>query len=80
MKVNIISAQPHVFISMPIGALADAGIGPDDVIEIYVDDNKVIIQKAEPDEAIICDEDCEHCPLRLLDCSNDDSKELVGEG
>lgn len=80
MQVDIIAAQPHVFISMPIGALADAGIGPDDVIEIYVDDNKVIMQKADLDDTIICDEDCEHCPLRMLDCNDNDSKEPAEKG
>ena len=80
MKVKIIAAQPHVLMSLPVGALADAGIGPDDVIEIYVEDKKVVLQKAELDGAIVCDEDCDHCPLRLLECENEDSREAIVKG
>ena len=80
MQVRIIAAQPHVLMSIPVGALADAGIAPDDVIEIYVDDNKVVLQKAELDGTVVCDEDCEHCPLRLLECENDGGREAIVKG
>lgn len=71
MQIVTIAAEPYVFITMPVGALADAGIRPDDIIEIFVEDDKVILQKAQFGENIVCDEDCDHCPLRLLDCEND---------
>ena len=59
MKVIALTPQPNVFITVPIETLVEAGIGPTDVIEIYAEDNKVIIQKVEPEaaESFVCDED-----------------------
>ena len=61
-----IAANPHVFISMPIEVLADSGIGPYDAIEIYAEDDKVILKKAEPWD-YTCDGDCESCPFAEAD-------------
>lgn len=61
-----IEAHPHVFISVPIEALADAGIGPHDAFEVYAKDDKVIIKKADPDD-YDCDGDCENCPFAEAD-------------
>ena len=69
MQIIAIPAQPHVFISMPISALAEVGIAPDDAFEISVDDKKIIIQKADP-ENYVCDGDCANCPFSELECDN----------
>ena len=73
MKIISVTAQPHVFITIPIEALVDAGISPTDVIEIYAEDDKVIIQKVEPEDAesFVCDEDCVNCPFQVVDCAHE---------
>ena len=48
-----IEAHPHVFISVPIEALADAGIGPHDAFEVYAKDDKVIIVRQSDILAVI---------------------------
>ena len=73
MKVIALTAQPNVFITVPIEALVEAGIGPNDVIEIYAEDDKVIIQKVEPEDAesFVCDEDCVNWPFQIVDCAHE---------
>ena len=73
MKVIALTAQPNVFITVPIETLVEASIGPTDVIEIYAEDDKVIIQKVEPEdvESFVCDEDCVNCPFQIVDCAHE---------
>ena len=73
MKVIALTPQPNVFITVPIEALVEAGIGPTDVIEIYAEDDKVIIQKVEPEaaESFVCDEDYVNCPFQIVDCAHE---------
>ena len=73
MKIIALTPQPNVFITVPIETLVEAGIGPTDVIEIYAEDDKVIIQKVEPEaaESFDCDEDCVNCPFQIVDCAHE---------
>lgn len=73
MKIIALTPQPNVFITVPIETLVEAGIGPTDVIEIYAEDDKVIIQKVEPEvaESFVCDEDCGNCPFQIVDCAHE---------
>ncbi len=71
MRILDVAEQPHVFISMPVAALAEADIRPDDVFEIYVKGNKIIMQKADP-ENFLCDGDCANCPFGEVECAEDD--------
>ena len=48
MKIISVTAQPHIFITMPVEALIEAGITPTDAVEIYAEDGKVIIHKLQP--------------------------------
>ena len=45
MRIAVSAAEPHVFITMPVGALIEAGISPTDVMEIYVEDDQEEIEK-----------------------------------
>ena len=73
MKIIALTPQPNVFITVPIETLVEAGIGPNDVIEIYAEDDKVIIQKVELEdvESFVCDEDCVNCPFQIVDCAHE---------
>lgn len=68
MQIINLSTSPNVFISMPVEALIDAGIEPGDAFEIGVEDEKIIIQKAQSDDKCLCDGDCNTCPFREIDC------------
>lgn len=72
MRIAVSAAEPHVFITMPVGALIEAGISPTDVMEIYVEDEKIIIRKAELDDDFVCDGDCATCPFQLVDCNQEE--------
>lgn len=73
MKVIALTPQPNVFITVPIETLVEAGIDPTDVIEIYAEDDKVIIQKVKPEvtENFVCDTDCVNCPFQIVDCAHE---------
>ena len=73
MKIIALTPQPNVFITVPIETLVEAGIGPTDVIEIYAEDDKVIIQKVELEdvESFVCDEDCVNCPFQIVYCAHE---------
>ena len=72
MRIAVSAAEPHVFITMPVGALIEAGISPTDVMEIYVEDEKIIIRKAELDDDFVCDRDCANCPFQRVDCNQEE--------
>ena len=66
MKIISVTAQPHVFITLPVEALIEAGITPTDAV-------KVVIHKLQPEdiESFECDEDCVNCPFRIIDCAHE---------
>ena len=60
MKIISVTAQPHIFITMPVEALIEAGITPTDAVE-----------QPEDIESFECDEDCVNCPFRIIDCAHE---------
>lgn len=58
---------------MPISLelLDEAGIDPDDIIEMYAEDGKIIITKPDTTENFACDGNCKCCPVEKLRCAND---------
>lgn len=65
-----LTGSPNVFVSMPIEAFVEAGIAPNDPFEIYVEDEKIIIRKAQPDGDFVCDGDCATCPFGEVECAD----------
>lgn len=57
-----------VLISVPKEALEDAGIVDGSVLQIYVDGNKLVIEKLIDTGEIVCDGDCDNCPVNETDC------------
>lgn len=37
-------------------------------MKIGVEENRIVIEKADAPEDFVCDGDCEHCPLNKTDC------------
>ena len=57
-----------VLISVPKEALEDAGIVDGSVLQIYADGNKLVIEKLIDTGEIVCDGDCDNCPVNETDC------------
>lgn len=56
-----------ILITVSTATLSEAGIDEGDILEIYADGNRVIIQ-AVGDTNILCSGDCNHCPISETDC------------
>ena len=65
--------QPlYVLLPVPFEALEDAGIGVGDLMQFTVADGRLIMERVDPKEAdLVCDGDCESCPLHTVDCDGD---------
>ena len=57
-----------VLISVPKEALEDAGIVDGSVLQIYVDGNELVIEKLIDTGEIVCDGDCDNCPVNETEC------------
>ena len=57
-----------VLISVPKEMLEDAGIVDDSVLQIYANGNKLVIEKLIDTGEIVCDGDCDNCPVNETDC------------
>ena len=55
-------------ISVPKEALEDAGIVDGSVLQIYADGNRLVIEKLIDTGEIVCDGDCDNCPVTAPDC------------
>ena len=55
-------------ISVPKEALEDAGIVDGSVLQIYADGNRLVIEKLIDTGEIVCDGDCDNCPVNETDC------------
>ena len=58
-------------ISVPKDVLEDAGIVDGSVLQIYADGNGLVIKKLIDAGEIVCDGDCENCPIADMDCDGD---------
>lgn len=57
-----------VLISVPKEALEDAGIVDGSVLQIYADENRLVIEKLIDTGEIVCDGDCDNCPVNETEC------------
>lgn len=55
-------------ISVPREVLEEAGIDKDSVLQIYTDGNRLVIERLSDTGEIVCDGDCDHCPVNKADC------------
>ncbi len=56
-----------ILLPVPLEDYLTAGIGENSVLQTYVEGNMIIIQAASQAN-IVCDGDCEHCPINETDC------------
>ena len=57
-----------VLISVPKEALEDAGIVDGSVLQIYADRNRLVIERLTDTGEIVCDGDCDNCPVNETEC------------
>lgn len=57
-----------VLISVPKEALEDAGIVDGSVLQIYADENRLVIERLTDTGEIVCDGDCDNCPVNETEC------------
>lgn len=57
-----------VLISVPKDVLEDAGIVDGSVLQIYADGNRLVIEKLIDTGEIVCDGDCDNCPVNETEC------------
>ena len=50
-------------ISIPLALLAEAHLCEGDALQMYVDDGCIVIEPLSGAEEVVCDEECESCPL-----------------
>ena len=55
-------------ISVPKEALEDAGIVDGSVLQIYADGNRLVIERLTDTGEIVCDGDCDNCPVHKTEC------------
>lgn len=60
--------EEFVLITVPKETLGDAGITENSVLQIYADGNKLVIERLTDKGKIVCDGDCENCPINEADC------------
>lgn len=60
--------EEFVLIAVPKETLKDAGITENSVLQIYADGNKLVIERLTDTGEIVCDGDCESCPINETDC------------
>ena len=63
--------QQYAFLSVPVEALEDTGISGGSLLEITVEENKLIIRAVTDMKDFVCDGDCENCPVNSTDCDGD---------
>ena len=57
-----------VWVSIPIEVLAKANLQEGGVFQIYASQGRVILENVQESEGIICDGDCNTCPMSEVDC------------
>lgn len=57
-----------VLISVPKEVLEEAGIVDGSVLQIYADGNRLVIERLTDTGEIVCDGDCDNCPVNETEC------------
>lgn len=73
--INTESKMEFVMLYVPKDMLIEAGIRKEDVLEIYADEDSIVIRRGEDFTGYICDIKCGNCPLSCTDCCDNKNKE-----
>ncbi len=60
-----------VLLAVPAELLLEAGIFEGDPMQMYAEDGKLVIENLDDMSDVVCDGDCENCPISEIDCDGD---------
>lgn len=60
---NPVNTNEFALISVPVELLEEAGICEGDVMQMFVEDGRLVIEPLYDDDDFLCDDDCANCPL-----------------
>lgn len=61
--------KDYVLFAVPAELLIEAEIFEGNPLQMYVDGNKLIIENIDDTKDIVCEGDCDNCPVRKIDCN-----------
>lgn len=60
-----------VLVAVPAEMLSEAGISADNPVQMYVDGQKLVIERLNDTGDIVCEGNCEDCPVGDTDCDGE---------
>ena len=57
-----------VMLAVPAELLLEVGICEGDPMQIYAEDGRLVIENLNDPGEVVCDGDCENCPINEIDC------------
>ncbi len=60
-----------VLLAVPAELLFEAGVFEGDPMQMYAEDGRLVIENLDDMSDVVCDGDCENCPLSEIDCDGD---------
>ena len=60
--------EEFVLMTVPKELSEEIGITENSVLQIYADGNRLVIERVTDTGEIVCDGDCENCPINETDC------------
>lgn len=64
--------KEYILFAVPTELLLEAGILEGNPVQMYVDGSKLIIENMDEEISdIVCDCDCDNCPIGQIDCDED---------
>ena len=76
MQDKTVKEGKFVFFLMPVEAMEESGIKEGDTLQISATKGVILIEAVteEDKEDIVCNGDCENCPINETDCDGDCEK------
>ena len=60
-----------IMLPVPAELFLEAGMFEGDPMQMYTDGHKIVIENIDDPKDIVCDGDCENCPIADMDCDGD---------
>lgn len=74
MQAKKVKNGNFIFFALPVEAMEESGIGEGDLLQISATKGKILIEAVTDVENVVCDGDCENCPINEKDCDGDCEK------
>ncbi len=71
MQDKKVEKGKFVFIAIPVEAMEESGISEGDLLQISATQGMILIEAVTDAKDVVCDGDCENCPINEQDCDGD---------